>query len=133
MRPVNDSMNREQLIEKLVTTFHLSVAERESLGSETIRKSEIARVIARSLAENGNFPSDAKRWTAGKVVYEVYFLEITPNGIVTLSLRRSAAIDPRQLAGERRWNFSIADEAIDQFIGGEWPDREIDGIRFLPS
>jgi hypothetical protein len=128
---MDDSMKRAQLIEKLVTTFHLSVAERQSLGSETIRKSEVARVIARVLVENGRFPSHARRWTPGKVVYEGYRIEITPNGIVRLSVQRGDAINPSQLAGERDWDFSIADEAIDQFISGEWPNGEIDGVRFL--
>jgi hypothetical protein len=133
MHSVNDSMNREQLIEKLVTTFHLSVDERKSLGPETIRKSEIAHMIARSLAEKGRFPPHARRWTAGNLVYEGYLVEVIPNGIVRLTLQRGGAISPRQLADERHWNFSIVEEAIDEFIRGEWPGGEIDGIRFLPS
>jgi hypothetical protein len=40
---------REQLIEKLVTTMHLSVPERAALSTKSVRYSEVAAVMARVL------------------------------------------------------------------------------------
>jgi hypothetical protein len=48
------SMNdREQLIEKLVTTMHLSVPERLALSSNNVRYTEVAAVVARVLENSG--------------------------------------------------------------------------------
>ena len=47
---------RSALVEKLVLTLHLNVAERKMLGSEPVRASEVANVITRVLKNCGKFP-----------------------------------------------------------------------------
>ena len=55
------SMNeREQLIEKLVTTMHLSVPERLALSPNNVRYTEVAAVVARVLENSGYFPPGAR-------------------------------------------------------------------------
>jgi hypothetical protein len=125
------SMERCQLIEKLVSTLHLNVDERRSLGSEPVRKAEVASVIARSLAENGRFPRHAKQWAPGKLAFEGFFIEMSENGIARLWLQRHAPINPYRLAAQRHWDFSTPDEAINEFITREWSNGGIDGIKLL--
>jgi len=77
------------LIEKLVLTLHLSVPERQMLGSGPVRFAEVAAVITQSLDETGRFPPNVKTWEVGQIVFEGHFLEIQPNKKVRLWLQRA--------------------------------------------
>ncbi len=72
--------DRNSLIEKLVLTLHLNVAERSMLGAEPVRECEVPTVIKRVLKDCGRFPPDATPWQQGQNVFEGHFLEVRPDG-----------------------------------------------------
>jgi hypothetical protein len=83
------SMNeREQLIEKLVTTMHLSVPEHLALSSNNVRYTEVAAVVARVLENSEYFPPAARPWQEGNVVHEGAILQKLPRGRFRLTLQR---------------------------------------------
>ena len=51
---------REGLLEKLLVSLHLSVPERQMLGSASISVDEVAAVVKRLLDRNGVFPAQAR-------------------------------------------------------------------------
>ena len=53
-------MRREDLLEKLVKTLHLSVPEREALGPASVPVNEFAAIVKRLFEVNGIFPINAK-------------------------------------------------------------------------
>ena len=118
---------REQLIEKLVTTMHLNVPERATLSSTSVSYTEVARVIQRILKETGYFPPDARPWKEGTIVHEGAILQSLSEGRFRLTLQRSHAIEPQVLAARRESDFKDASAAIEAFIKSEWPEG-IDGI-----
>jgi len=121
---------RQSLIEKLVLTLHLSVPERQMLGSGPVRFAEVAAVITQSLDETGRFPPNVKTWEVGQIVFEGHFLEIQPNKKVRLWLQRALPVVPCQLADRQHWDFSDANLAVAEFVRREWLEqhRGIDGI-----
>ena len=119
---------REQLIEKLVTTMHLNVPERAALSTGSVRYSEVAAVVARVLEDTGYFPPNARPWQEGKVVHEGAMLQKLPNGRFRLILQRSHPIAPTVLAAKKERDFVFARNAIRSFVRSEWPNG-IDGIR----
>lgn len=118
---------REQLIERLVTTMHLSVPERAALSTDGVRYSEVATVVARVLEDTGYFPPNARPWQAGNIVYEGAILQKLSGGGFRLTLQRSHPIAPTVLAEKRESDFQNAKTAIKTFISSEWP-KGIDGI-----
>lgn len=118
------------LIEKLVTTLHLSVEERRALGAEVISRSEIADVILRTLTSSGRFPSGVVPWQPGSAVFEGHFLESLPGGTVRLWWQRNQAVNPTLLAEQIHIDFSAPRLAVDALIGREWKDGHIDGVPF---
>jgi hypothetical protein len=122
------SMNeREQLIEKLVTTMHLNVPERAALSTDTVRYSEVAAVVEHVLEDTGYFPPNARPWQEGNVVHEGAILQKLSGGGFRLTLQRSDPIIPSVLAAKKESDFQDAGAAIKAFIRSEWP-RGIDGI-----
>jgi len=121
---------RSALVEKLVLTLHLNVAERKMLGSEPVRASEVANVIARVLKNCGKFPPDATPWQQGRNVFEGHFLEVLRDARVRLWWQRHLATNPYQLAEQRHWDFSNSNRAVAEFVKKEWvePHEGIDGI-----
>jgi hypothetical protein len=94
---------REQLIEKLVNTGHLSVSERLALGSVPVHSSEIAAVVTRVLNATGSFPQNAKPWQPGHVVHEGAILQKLADGKDTAnSTRESSHRAPAVLAARKR-------------------------------
>jgi hypothetical protein len=118
---------REQLIEKLVTTGHLNVPERAALSPRTVRYSEVASVVERVLEVTGYFPTNARPWQEGSLVYEPPILQKLSAGAYRMTLPRSHAIAPTVLAEKRELDFQNVETAIRAFIALEWP-RGIDGI-----
>ncbi|MGA2277612.1 MAG: hypothetical protein ABSG00_08405 [Terracidiphilus sp.] len=122
---------RRSLIEKLVTTLHLNVAERKLLEPVPVSKSEISAAIMSVFKELGHFPPQASVWQPGNSVFEGYFLELLTDGRVRLLCQRHIATTPMQLGGQSYVDFSDASQAIDEFIMREWTSRDIDGIPFI--
>jgi hypothetical protein len=118
---------REQLIEKLVTTMRLSVPERAALSTNSVRYSEVATVVARVLEDTGYFPPNARPWQQGNIVHEGAILQKLSGGGFRLTLQRSHPIGPTVLAAKRESDFQNARAAIKAFISSEWP-KGIDGI-----
>lgn len=54
-------MDEQSLIRKLVTSWHLSVAERRALPNHTAKVSMVCRMIADHLSERASYPQD---WTS---------------------------------------------------------------------
>ena len=119
---------REQLIEKLVTTMHLSVPERLALSSKNVRYTELAAVVARVLENSGYFPPGARPWQEGKIVHEGAILQKLSNRQFRLILQRSHPTAPAVLAAKKERDFVFARNAIRAFVRSEWPNG-IDGIR----
>jgi hypothetical protein len=117
---------REILVEKLVTTMHLNVPERAIL-SNSVRYSEVTKVVARVLAETSYFPPNARPWQEGAVVHEGAILQKLPGGGFRLTLQRSHSIAPTVLADKKESDFRHASAAIKAFIRAEWP-KGIDGV-----
>ena len=118
---------REELIEKLVTTMHLNVPERAALSTHSVRYSEVAAVVSRILKETGYFPPNARPWQEGNVVHEGAILEKLSRGGFRLTLQRSHPIAPKVLAEKKESDFDDVGAAIKAFIQAEWP-KGIDGI-----
>jgi hypothetical protein len=119
---------REQLIEKLVTTEHLNVPERAALSPRTVRYFEVAAVVQRVLDATGYFPPSARAWQVGILVYEPAVLQKLSAGAYRLTLQRPQAIAPTGLAEKRELEFQNAAAAIEAFIAVRWPRGDIDGI-----
>jgi hypothetical protein len=118
---------REQLIEKLVTTMHLSVPERAALSTDSVRYSEVATAVARVLEDARYFPPNARPWQEGNIVHEGAILQKLPGGGFRFTLQRSQPGAPTVLAEKREADFQNARTAIKAFISSEWP-KAIDGI-----
>jgi hypothetical protein len=119
--------DREQLIEKLVTIWHLNVPERAALSPRTVRYREVAAVVERVLEATGYFPPNARPWQEGNLVCEPAILQKLSAGAYRLTLQRSQALAPTVLAEKREFDFHNAETAIKAFIAVKWP-RDIDGI-----
>jgi len=120
-------MLREDLLEKLVTTLHLSVSEREALGLPSVPIGEVAAIVKRLLETNGIFPISAKAWQPGQPVFEGFFLVRKPQGGIRLVVQRSDPIHPTVLADQKSWDYDNVDDAISRFICSEWSSG-IDGV-----
>jgi hypothetical protein len=119
---------RQQLIEKLVTTGHLNVPERSALSPCTVRYSEVAAVVERVLESTGYFPPNARPWEKGKIVHEPALLQKLYAGAYRLILQRGQAIAPHVLAETLDFDFQDSAAAIKAFIAAEWRSGDIDGI-----
>ena len=117
---------RSEVLKKLVLTQHLNVSERVELGP--LLKSEVHAEVLASFKKSGWFPPSARPWQSGRCVYEGYLLELLPDGKVRLWIQRGHSIHAEILADQRHWDFSDADNAIEEFVMREWPQGQIDGI-----
>lgn len=121
--------NRETLIEKLVVSQHLNVAERQVLGSR-LSVEEVAAAVKRVFEQNGMFPPHARFWKPGKSVFEGFFLVKRPHGRVEMACQRSSPTNPTELAEQGSTEYEDVDEAVSTFIDKEWSNG-IDGIRVI--
>jgi len=69
---------REALIEKLVVSLHLSVPERQLLGSDCLSVEEVAAAVKRLFERNGVLPPHARIWKPGESIFEGCFLMKLP-------------------------------------------------------
>jgi len=104
-------MHREELLEKLVTTRHLSVPEREALGIASVPVYEVAATVKHLLEGNGVFPPSAKTWQPGQPVFEGFFLLNKPNGGVRLVTQRDKPTELPSLLNEPP--FAVLPRIID--------------------
>jgi hypothetical protein len=123
---------REQIVQKLVTTGHLSVSERYSLGTACVVLSQVAGVVTDTLTATGFFPSIARPWQNGTVVHEAAVVRKLPSGAIRLHLQRASATDPFDLLEQKTIDFADLKTAVEAFIRTEWP-AGIDGIPILQS
>ncbi len=123
-------MTKQELLEKLVATWHLSVSEREILGTSTVPRNEIAAIVKAMLVSNRRFPMDAAPWEPGKAVFEGASLYLQPNRNVRVLLQHANPASPFALAHSRELQFSKIDDAIKFFIDTEWKNG-IDGIKLI--
>ena len=72
----NETMDERSLICKLVTSWHLSVAERRALPEQTARVSEVCRAIADYLLEETSYPHG---WTTEEG-YDGGLIELKSDG-----------------------------------------------------
>lgn len=82
----------------------------------------------RVLNEIGHFPPNARHWKEGDNVFEGHFLELLPNGSVTLWWQRHQPINPNQLAEKGQSEFVNMNRAVEEFVSREWAQGHIDGI-----
>lgn len=125
-------VQREQLVEKLVTTMHLNVPERLALYPRTVNYSEVAAVIGRVLGRCGVFPENATPWQPGNVVDERTMLHKPPDGRIRLTHQWHHPIAPHKLEGKKESEFADLASAITAYIRSEWP-RGIDGVAIEPD
>src|SRR4051794_11620098 len=118
---------REALVERLVTSLHLNVPDRRTLGSDSVSVEEVAAVVKRVLEQNGVFPANAKPWELGEIVFEGFFLVKRRDGTVQMAWQRSNPIRPTELADQGSSDYDSLDEAVFAFIESEW-STGIDGI-----
>lgn len=124
-------IERNSLIEKLVSTLHLNVAERKALGPEPVSRPEIRAAVLRVFTNSGRFPPHASQWQPGLTAFEGHFLELLADGMVRLWWQRSLATNPGQHGGQIHQDFSDSAQAIEEFITREWASGHIDGILFV--
>jgi hypothetical protein len=120
--------NREALIEKLVVSLHLNVAERRQLG---VSGEEATSAVKRILDAKGVFPPNARIWAPGDMVFEGFFLVKRPHAKVDMIWQRSSPTKPTELSERRSEDYEGVDQAITRFIEKEWSNG-IDGIRVVP-
>ena len=67
------NMDRAELLEKLVTTLHLNVAERKMLGAEPVRQGEITKELAAQMHQDFSDKKQAvhefvtREWQHGQI------------------------------------------------------------------
>jgi hypothetical protein len=121
---------RDALIEKLVVQLHLSVPDRQLLGSDSVSVEEVAAVVHRVFQQHGVFPPHAGVRKPGELVFEGHFLVRRPDGKVELMWQRNHPINPTELAERDSTLYVDPDQAVQAFIEKEW-SRGIDGIRLI--
>jgi len=119
---------REELIEKLATTFHLSVPERQELDPNYVLRDEVAKVVRSELAQYGWYPRNWRPHVPGSLVREGYAIEAAQDGSFRVHSQSSFAIEPMRLRGSKTWSFASVDAAIDFYLHGEFRSGKIDGI-----
>lgn len=123
--------NRQALIEKLIVSLHLSVPERQLLGSDGLSLEEITAAVERVFERSGVFPPRARPWKSGEAVFEGFFLLQRPEGKVEMAWQRSDPINPTELVERGSTEYEHLDRAISVFIEKEWSEG-IDGVRITP-
>jgi len=122
---------REALVEQLVLTLHLTVPERQMLGSEGVSLAEIEAVVKRLLERDGVFPPDARLWQPGQAVFEGFLLIKRPDGKVQMTGQRHHPTKPGELTEQVTYECDDLDQAVSRFIRSEWSNG-IDGIPLTP-
>ena len=116
-------MDREDLLDRLVTSGHLNVPDRESLGS--ISRKQVFVAVRARLAKDGYFPPAAG---VKGTVYEGPQIRRSADGRYLGIDQRASVFDPALLAEEARRCFENIDAVVNWYIDAEW-GSSIDGIR----
>jgi len=111
---------REDLLKKLGIQGHLSVPERQALG--TVHQRDVIDLAKSLLLAHSAFPNHNET----EAVYEGATLTLEPTGI-QIMWRRAYPWDPFSVAESRAEIFSDLETAIQRFIDSEWGSG-IDGI-----
>jgi hypothetical protein len=115
--------SRESLIRKLVTTLHLSVAERKQLRPAP-REREIVTAIVEELLRRGFFPRPL--WREGEPCGDGTVLEVLPDGTVRAQHQVATAwMSPTHLDSI---DFPNAKSAAAHLVSEDF-SRGIDGVR----
>jgi hypothetical protein len=117
-------MDREELIDRLITTGHLNVPDRKSLAH--LGRNEVFAAVRVRLERDGFFPPNAgiEGW-----VYEGPFIRRSENRRYVGINQRSRACDPRVVAETAQRSFDDIEAAVNWYIDAEW-GSSIDGIPF---
>lgn len=111
----------QQLIRKLVTTWHLSVSERRTLPKQKARASLACQAIVDVLQENGWFPPD---WRPDQA-YDGGLIERRPDGTYDIYWKAEGAIMRfKSLSVD---HYAIAHDAARDWLRRTFP-RDIDGV-----
>jgi len=118
---------RERLLEKLVSRWHVDVAERHASGR--VQPAEVAATARSLFLSWKRFPKYAREADTSSMepIYEGEAMTYLASGQVRITWQRPLANDPSQLAQIRRRVYPTVELAVDAFISSEWP-RGIDGI-----
>lgn len=123
------SMRRHQLIDKLVSTWHLNVPERSQLSPQSVSLEEISIAIQKALSDCRFFPSIARPASDGEAVvdpiFEGYFIEKADKGYVVHV--QASGPHPMLFRGRSSKRFSSFERAVKYYVANEY-DGEIDGI-----
>jgi hypothetical protein len=121
----SEAMSRQELIDRLVTTGHLNMPERKSLGQ--ISRGEVFAAVRVMLDWNVVFPPNAANAASEGYVYEGPQIRRSSDGRYLGIWQRASVHDLRTVAeSTSRW-FGGADAAVEWYIDTEW-GSSIDGI-----
>jgi len=122
-------MQRSELIDKLVSTWHLNVPERSQLDPPSVSLSEIACAIKKALSDCRFFPSNARPLSDGQAVvesiFEGYFIEQQDSGYIVHA--QDHGRHPLLFRGRSSKRFSSFEKAVEYYIANEY-EGDIDGI-----
>ena len=122
-------MTRVELIDKLVSTWHLNVPERSELRPPRVSLSEITFAIKKALSDSRFFPAVARPVSYGETVeeaiFEGYFLE--RQGASFLVHGQSCGPHPLAFRGRSTKRFSSFEKAVKYYVANEY-EGDIDGI-----
>jgi len=121
-------MTRAELLHKLVTQWHLGVAERKALGGAPTRR-EVEEVILDVLREAAWFPPTARPSKPGEPAYEGTILERLPDGTCRAHLQGTSALGAMNQIATRE--FPSCAEAVSDLVHRELAGG-IDGVPFAP-
>jgi hypothetical protein len=116
-------MNEQDLVRKLVTTWHLNVPERAALPNRRLRVSLACQTIVDVLSEHAWFPSDG-RWRPDQG-YDGGVIERIPDG--TYNIHWKGEISVMRFALLSVDHYNNAHDAAIAWLRGMFP-RDIDGV-----
>lgn len=122
-------MTRVQLIDKLVSTWHLNVQERSQLSPRSVSLEEISIAIQKALSDWRFFPSIARPVSDGEAVmesiFEGYFIQEQDGGYLVHT--QDHGPHPMLFRGRSSKRFSSFEQAVKYYAANEY-DGDIDGI-----
>jgi hypothetical protein len=118
-------VNREELIDRLITSGHLNVPDRKSLGH--ISRNEVFVAIRARLERDGRFPPNAKDGERG--LYEGPQIQRSQEGQYLGIDKRASVFHPGVVAQSVKRCFEDIDSVVNWYIDVEWGSG-IDGITF---
>jgi hypothetical protein len=118
-------VNREEMIDRLITGGHLNMPDRKSLG--WISRNEVFNAVRARLERDGHFPPNAAG--VGRAVYEGPQIQRSGDGRFMGINQRAPACNPWVVAESVQSRFDSQDAVVNWYIDAEWGSC-IDGIPF---